>query len=121
MVTNPLEKFLGAYQSGTYKQTKLSYNYAFVQFKDLWTEDVDNNSNDQTTESNMQTSQQRDTTPQQTLLYQPSHKPTTAGQSQQQQEQKEPKKTYGSWSPAHTTKRSQKENQRALTVHPEVK
>jgi hypothetical protein len=57
LVTNPLEKFLGAYQFGTYNQTNPNDNYAFVRIEDLWQEDSnsdedndDPNTTDQTTD-----------------------------------------------------------------------
>jgi hypothetical protein len=44
MVTNPLEKFLRAYQFGTCNQTKQTNNYASLRVKDLWQEDVNSDS-----------------------------------------------------------------------------
>jgi hypothetical protein len=40
LVTNPLEKFLGAHQFGTYDQNKDGKDYAFVRIEDLWQEVV---------------------------------------------------------------------------------
>jgi hypothetical protein len=46
LITNPLEKFLGAHQFGTYDQNKDGKDYAFVRIEDLWQEEVDNDSDD---------------------------------------------------------------------------
>jgi hypothetical protein len=45
MVTNPLEKFLGAHQFGTYNKYKTNKDFAFVWIEDLWQEEVDDNDN----------------------------------------------------------------------------
>jgi hypothetical protein len=46
LVTNPLEKFLGPHQFGTYDQNKDGKDYAFVRIEDLWQEEVNKDSED---------------------------------------------------------------------------
>ena len=51
MVTNPLKKFLGAHQFGTYDQGQPNKDFAFVRIEDLWREEVDGgDSSDEETE-----------------------------------------------------------------------
>jgi hypothetical protein len=40
MVTNPLEKFLSAYQFGTYDQSQQNKEFTFMHIEDLWQEEI---------------------------------------------------------------------------------
>jgi hypothetical protein len=47
LVTNPLEKCLGAHQLGTYDQNKEGKDYAFVHIEELWQDDIDEGSDNE--------------------------------------------------------------------------